>query len=204
MFVVVLSPGDGQGTLSCLFGLCMPQTTCKILIIDYEPRGIKQMYEPLKAAGYEILLAKDGVTGFEIFMKEDPDLVLIEAMLPKRHGFEVCLDMKRSEHSATPVVIVTSVYKGRKYRTQAIHQYRCDEYLEKPVAPEKLLETVGRLLPDQAAPAAPAERPTPPPPTAPEPVVDQPPMDSVEEEISNRLNDILFGSEGSDDSKRSA
>ncbi len=184
----------------------MPQTKRKILIIDYEPRGIKQMYEPLKDAGYEILLAKDGVTGLEVFLKEKPDLVLIEAMLPKRHGFDVCLDMKRSEHAATPVIIVTSVYKGRKYRTQAIHQYHCDEYLEKPVAPEKLLETVDRLLPDRgnAAVAAPTEQTAPPRPTAPKPVGDLPAMDQAEEEISNRLNDILFGSEDSDDSKRSA
>ena len=183
----------------------MPQTKSKILIIDYEPRGIKQMYEPLKNAGYEILLAKDGVTGFQVFLKEHPDLVLIEAMLPKRHGFEVCLDMKSSEHGNTPVVIVTSVYKGRKYRNQAIHQYKCDEYLEKPLAPEKLLETVDRLLPDGESPAqaAPAEE-APPRPAAPRPVGDLSSMDQAEEEISNRLNEILFGSEDSDDSKRSA
>ena len=72
----------------------MPQNKTKILIIDYEPRGIKQMYEPLKNAGHEILLAKDGVTGFEIFLKENPDLVLFEAMLqlfpgvlPDRHQY---------------------------------------------------------------------------------------------------------------------
>ncbi len=184
----------------------MPQTKSKILIIDYEPRGIKQMYEPLKNAGYEILLAKDGVTGFQIFVKEKPDLVLIEAMLPKRHGFEVCLDMKRSEHGNTPVVIVTSVYKGRKYRNQAIHQYQCDEYLEKPFAPEKLLETVDRMLSDGENPAsaAPAEEAAPPRPAAPKPVADPSSMDQAEEEISNRLNEILFGSDDSDDSKGSA
>jgi len=191
----------------------MPQTKRKILIIDYEPRGIKQMYDPLKSAGYEILLAKDGVTGFEVFLKEKPDLVLIEAMLPKRHGFEVCLDMKRSEHGDTPVVIVTSVYKGRRYRTQAIHQYKCNEYLEKPLAPEKLLDTVDRMLPDDesADQAAPAVATTPtvatapePRPADPKPVVDVSPHDEAEEEISDRLNEILFGSEDSDDSKRSA
>lgn len=183
----------------------MPQTKSKILIIDYEPRGIKQMYEPLKNAGYEILLAKDGVTGFEIFLKENPDLVLIEAMLPKRHGFEVCLDMKQSEHGNTPVIIVTSVYKGRKYRTQAIHQYKCNEYLEKPLVPEKLLEAVDRLLPDGGTPAqaAPAPQAAPPRP-APKPMADLSSVDQLEEEISNRLNEILFGSEDSDDSKRSA
>ncbi len=188
------------------FGLCMPQTKRKILIIDYEPRGIKQMYEPLKNAGHEILLAKDGITGLEVFLKEKPDLVLIEAMLPKRHGFDVCLDMKRSEHGSTPVVIVTSVYKGRKYRTQAIHQYKCDEYLEKPLTADNVLETVDLMLPDDETPAqvAPAEETAPPSPAAPQPVADAAPSDRTEEEISDRLNEILFGSEDSDDSKHSA
>lgn len=186
----------------------MPQNKSKILIIDYEPRGIKQMYEPLRKAGYETLLAKDGIAGFETFEKEKPDLVLIEAMLPKRHGFEVCLDMKRSEHGAkTPVIIVTSVYKGRRYRTQALHQYKCDEYMEKPLAEDKLLETVKRLLPAlkvEAVEAAPVEKIAPPVAAAPKAVAGPAPVDPDEKEISDRLNEILFGSEDSDDSKRSA
>jgi len=132
----------------------------KILIIDYEPRGIKQLSDPLKNAGHEILVAKDGIVGLEVFKKEKPDLVLIEAMLPRRHGFEVCGEMKRTEHGRnTPVVVVTSVYKGRKYRSQAIHQHGADEYLEKPIEPATLTKTVERLLPERlraATPVAPA------------------------------------------------
>ena len=176
----------------------MSDTAAKILIIDYEPRGIKQMYGPLKDAGYEVLLAKDGLSGFQMFQKEKPDLVLIEAMLPKRHGFEVCLDIKRTDHGeSTPVIIVTSVYKGRKYRTQALHQYNCNEYLEKPIAADTLLETVQRLLPNlqrqpSQAQAATAQVVSP---SAPAVAVD-----SAEAEISDRLNEILFDS---DDSNRS-
>ena len=118
----------------------------RILIIDYEPRSIKQLSDPLHALGHEVLVAKDGVVGLDVFKKEEPDLVLIEAMLPKRHGFEVCGEMKRTEHGRrTPVVIVTSVYKGRKYRSQALHQHGADEYLEKPIPPDRLTETVGRF-----------------------------------------------------------
>jgi DNA-binding response OmpR family regulator len=169
----------------------MPKPGIKILIIDYEPRGIKQMNDPLESAGYEIRIAKDGVSGIETFKKEKPDLVLIEAMLPKRHGFEVCQEIKRTDHGRhTPVVIVTSVYKGRKYRSQAIHQHGCDEYLEKPVAPAKLLETVQRLLAggqETAGSTGTVE--------AAKPTTSAPP-DSAEAEIIDRLNQILGDTEG--------
>jgi len=134
--------------------------SAKILIIDYEPRGIRQLNDPLEAAGYEILIAKDGLAGVQAFHDSRPDLVLIEAMLPKRHGFEVCQELKHTAHGRkTPIVIVTSVYKGRKYRSQAIHQHGCDEYLEKPIAPDKLLEVVTRLLGARPTPVRAASGP---------------------------------------------
>jgi DNA-binding response OmpR family regulator len=136
----------------------------KILIADYEPRGIQQLSEPLETAGYRVEVAKDGLRAIEAFNTFKPHLTLIEAMLPKKHGFEVCQELKKTQHgSMTPIVIVTSVYKGRKYRTQALHHYGCDEYIEKPIAGDKLVETVHRLIadrctvepePDAPAPAA--------------------------------------------------
>jgi DNA-binding response OmpR family regulator len=119
----------------------------KILIIDYEPRGIKQLNDPLEGAGFQVRIAKDGIAGLEAFATDPPDLVLLEAMLPKRNGFEVCQEIKSTERGRhTPVVIVTSVYKGRKYRSQALYQYGSDEFMEKPVDSEQLVSTVVRLL----------------------------------------------------------
>jgi DNA-binding response OmpR family regulator len=119
----------------------------KVLVIDYEPRGIQQLTVPLEEAGYEVYVEKNGVSGMRTFSELKPDLAVIEAMLPKKNGFELCQELKKTpQGSRTPIVLVSSVYKGRKYRTQALHHYGCNEYLEKPVAPEKLLETVRRLL----------------------------------------------------------
>jgi DNA-binding response OmpR family regulator len=119
----------------------------KILVVDYEPRGLQQLREPLEKAGYEVLVAKDGLRAIQIFNESQPALTVLEAMLPKKHGFEVCQEIKKTAHGmTTPVVIVTSVYKGRRYRTQALHHYGCDEYLEKPVSAEVLLDTVRNLL----------------------------------------------------------
>ena len=123
----------------------MPDYT--ILVIDYEPRSIQKLSTLLRGAGYRVEVARDGLSGIEKFETVRPDLTLIEAMLPKKHGFEVCESIKKTPHGgSTPVVILTSVYKGRRYRWQARYQYGCDEYLERPVSDDSLLETVRRFL----------------------------------------------------------
>ena len=137
-----------------------------ILLIDYEPRSIERFRDPLVAAGYTVEIATDGVSGIEAFHRLNPDMVLVEAMIPKKHGFEVCQELKRTPHGRrTPVLITTGVYKGRKYRTQALHIYGCDEYIEKPIAPEQLLEIVGKFFgPGSAAASARSEEPAAAPP----------------------------------------
>lgn len=114
-----------------------------ILLIDYDPRSIESLRTPLVSAGYRVEVAKDGIAGSRRFAELLPDLTLVEAMIPKKHGFEVCQELKSSEHGKnSPVVIITGVYKGRKYRHQARHQYGCDEFLEKPISPTDLLAVV--------------------------------------------------------------
>jgi len=118
-----------------------------ILIIDYEPRNVEAASRPLENAGYQVATASDGVAGIKAFESLNPSLVLIEAMLPKKHGFEVCQEIKKTTHGKrTPVVITTAVYRGRKYRTQALHIYGADEYLEKPFTADQLLEVCSRFL----------------------------------------------------------
>jgi TonB family protein len=118
-----------------------------ILIVDYEPRSIESARTSLVSAGFKVEVATDGVAGLDAFGRLRPDLVLIEAMLPKKHGFEVCQTIKKTAHGKqTPVLITTSVYKGRKYRSQALHIYGCDEYVEKPIAGDRLVELCRRLL----------------------------------------------------------
>jgi CheY-like chemotaxis protein len=153
-----------------------------ILIVDYEPRSVEQLRAALEPAGYRIELAKDGLSGAERFHALKPDIALLEAMLPKKHGFELCHELKRTAHGMkTPIVIITGVYKGRKYRTQAMHQHGADAYLEKPIAAEQLLDTIRLLLERNGKPAL-----APPPAARPEPA-----RSAVEDEIIGRLDSIL-------------
>jgi DNA-binding response OmpR family regulator len=118
-----------------------------ILLIDYDPKSIEHIERLMHAAGHRVEIAKNGLAGLESFREIAPSLVLVEAMLPKKHGFEVCQEIKASpEGKTTPVVILTAVYRGRKYRSQAFHLYHCDEYLEKPIDDARLMEVVGGFL----------------------------------------------------------
>lgn len=122
--------------------------------------------------GYDVEVATDGLSALTLFHEVHPSIVLLEAMIPKKHGFEVCQELKKTPiGSKTPIVIMTAVYKGRKYRSQAMHVHGCDEYVEKPCPPEEILEIVKRFVPpgaiakaiavgrnERAASPAPAER----------------------------------------------
>lgn len=139
----------------------MPNYT--ILLVDYEPRSIERSRRPLVDAGFRVELASDGVAALEEFERLSPDLVLIEAMLPKKHGFEVCQELKKTpEGKRTPILITTAVYKGRKYRSQALHLHGCDEYIEKPIADDQLVALV-RLFIEAAPPKADQREEAPPP-----------------------------------------
>ncbi|MDH3628405.1 MAG: response regulator [Acidobacteriota bacterium] len=154
-----------------------------ILLIDYDPRSVESIKKTLKGAGYRVAVAYDGEAAIEAFHAIQPDVTFVEAMLPKKHGFEVCRELKETEHGADhAVIIMTAFYKGRKYRQEATHKHKCDEYLEKPFSNEILLETVKRFLPeeinppahlaiDRAAPPVPAPTPEPTPAPTPAPTV---------------------------------
>jgi CheY-like chemotaxis protein len=179
----------------------MPDYT--ILLIDYEPRSLERTRRPLANAGYRVEIARDGLAGMEAFERIKPDLVLVEAMIPKKHGFEVCQDLKKTpQGKRTPILITTAVYKGRKYRSQALHLYGCDEYIEKPLPEEQLVSVCARFLqdPDAAGRLARLQGLVDPTPPAPEPAP-VPPADDLEQaragdaeqEILARLDAILPG-----------
>lgn len=176
----------------------MPNYT--ILLIDYNPRSVTGIKTPLEEAGYTVAVARDGVAGIRAFDDLKPDLTLIEAMLPKKHGFDVCVELKGTEHGKkTPVIILTGVYKGQRYRSQARHQLGCDRYLEKPIADDILLGVVHSFLPiPEETPADIDRRPVAEPAPVPaqsrvsvDPTLVDTPMDPAESEIVASLDNLF-------------
>ncbi len=127
----------------------------KLLLIDYDQEFMKFLAGTLADEGFEIVTATDGLAGFEKFSEVHPDLVIMEAMLPKFHGFELCSRITSHPTKKAPVIIVTGIYKDSVYKTEALRSLGASAFFEKPLNLEELLkkiyELVGRPEPKKAA-----------------------------------------------------
>lgn len=121
----------------------------KILIVDYDVRNLEEMTELFSGQKFEVITATDGQEAYEKYKSENPNLLLIEAMLPKLHGFDLTQKIFKETKGSVPVVIVTGLYKGRQYKSEAIRSFGAAAYFEKPVDTDKLVESVLNLLHDE-------------------------------------------------------
>lgn len=121
-------------------------TERKILIVDYDLSSLESLSRILKTLKVQIVQATDGAQAYDLFKEEKPDLVILEAILPKLHGFDLTKRIVQESKGGVPVIILTGLYKGPQYKHEAMTNLGAAEYLEKPVNPETLLEIVNRLL----------------------------------------------------------
>src|SRR3990172_4566026 len=121
----------------------------RILLVDYDPRSLTHTREVLEGAGFDVSTCGDGITALDQFKSLSPDLVLLSAMLPKMHGFEVCSNIRKMPGGEkTPVVLITDVYKGKRYRVDAINKYGATEYIERPIEDNGLINILKELVKD--------------------------------------------------------
>lgn len=116
----------------------------RILLVDDDREIIDSMRFALEAAGYEILVARDGNQGLAIAEREDPDLVILDMMMPKRSGFLVLEKLRRSRPVPMRIIMVTA-NEGSRHKAYA-EMLGVDDYIRKPFAMDRLMDTVERLL----------------------------------------------------------
>jgi len=121
----------------------------KILVVDYDAKSLASLVKLLKANKFKVVTALDGQVGYNTYLSEKPDLVVLEAMLPKIHGFDLTRTISQETQGRVPVVLVTGVYKGPKYRQEATTGLGAAEYFEKPLDTEAFIAAVKRLLHDE-------------------------------------------------------
>jgi two-component system, OmpR family, alkaline phosphatase synthesis response regulator PhoP len=120
----------------------------KILIVDDEPHLrmlIQQTLEELEDEGVELLTAADGEQALETIRAERPELVLLDVMMPKKNGFDVCQAVKHGDGlSDTYIILLTA--KGQEFDRQRGQEVGADMYMTKPFDPDALLEKTRSVL----------------------------------------------------------
>ncbi len=118
----------------------------RILLVDDDPEIVESLRYALTAKGYEILVARDGNQGLATAEREDPDLVILDMMMPKRSGFLVLEKLRRTRPVPMRVIMITA-NEGSRHKAYA-EMLGVDDYIRKPFAMDRLLESVDRLLRD--------------------------------------------------------
>jgi len=116
----------------------------RILLVDDDQEIVESMRLALEASGYQILIARDGNQGLAMAEREDPDLVILDMMMPKRSGFLVLERLRRTRRIPTKVIMITA-NEGGRHKAYA-EMLGVDDYIRKPFAMDRLLESVNRLL----------------------------------------------------------
>ncbi len=117
----------------------------KILIIEDEPDMARLLFVALKNAGYDSVVAPDGLLGTKLAHKEKPDLIVLDLMLPAGGGFGVLENVKSSIETSTIPVIVYSAFKDDE-RIKKAKEKGADAYLDKTCEPSELINTIRTLI----------------------------------------------------------
>ena len=121
------------------------RTPPRILIVDDNPTNVKVLQTRLAAEGYEVLTAADGEEGLAAARQHTPDLILLDVMMPKLDGFEVCRSLRAdAAFPFTPIIMVTAMADSKD--VIAGLEAGGDEYLTKPVDHAALAARVRSML----------------------------------------------------------
>ena len=118
-------------------------TPHRVLVVDDDAEIIDTVQFALKQKGYDVIIARDGNQGLAMAEKDQPDLVILDMMMPKRSGFLVLEKLKTLGNSVKVIMITAN--EGSRHKAYA-EMLGVHEYLRKPFAMDKLLECVERLL----------------------------------------------------------
>ena len=116
--------------------------SASILVVDDEPAVLRVLVTRLQLAGYRVMSAEDGEEALEVFHREQPDLVVLDVMLPKLDGFAVCRRLRAE--SCVPIIFLTAL-EAISERVAGL-DLGADDYLSKPFSPKELEARIATIL----------------------------------------------------------
>ncbi len=124
-----------------------------VLLVDDDNEIIESMRTVLESKGYKVMVARDGNAGLTVAERENPDLLILDMMMPKKSGFLVLEKLKGRPGGLIPTIMITG-NEGSRHRAYA-EMLGVRDYIRKPFAMEKLVRSVEQILgePAEAGPA---------------------------------------------------
>ncbi len=116
----------------------------KVLIVDDDVEIVESIKYALEGAGHDVVVARDGNQGIALAERENPDLMILDMMMPKRSGFLVLEKIRRVRDEPFPVIMITG-NEGSRHKAYA-ELLGVSDYIRKPFAMDRLVNAVGRLL----------------------------------------------------------
>lgn len=111
----------------------------KILIVEDEPDMVTGLRDTFEFEGYKVIVARDGEEGFKKALEEKPDLIVLDLMLPKMSGLDVCRNLRKSSFDA-PILMLTA--RGQELDKVLGLEVGADDYITKPFGLNELLARV--------------------------------------------------------------
>jgi DNA-binding response OmpR family regulator len=118
----------------------------RILLVDDDAEIIESLRLSLEAQNYQVLVARDGNQGLALIERENPDLIILDMMMPKRSGFLVLERLKRLGEKKHRIIMITA-NEGNRHKAYA-EMLGVDDYVRKPFPMDRLIQSVQRLLGD--------------------------------------------------------
>ena len=115
----------------------------KILIVEDEPAMVAGLRDNFEYEGYEVISAEDGVTGLERALRDTPDLVVLDVMMPRMSGLDVCKQLK-AQRPAVPIIMLTA--RGQEIDKVVGLELGADDYVTKPFSVRELMARVKAVL----------------------------------------------------------
>jgi CheY-like chemotaxis protein len=120
-----------------------------LLVVDDEPDVRRLLVRVFAERGYRVLEAEDGEIALQTVQADMPDALILDAMLPKVHGFEIAQRLKGSDrYGHIPIVMVSAVYRGWRFAEDVKANYHVQAYLEKPFKVSDVVDAVTKALSD--------------------------------------------------------
>jgi DNA-binding response OmpR family regulator len=119
--------------------------SCRILIADDEPNILISLEYLMKREGYAVSVARDGVEALDTLRRERPTLVLLDVMMPRKTGYEVCQEVRADDELKDTLVLMLTA-KGRDTDVAKGLAIGADDYITKPFSTKELVQKVRELL----------------------------------------------------------